>query len=720
MCAHGVVANRDERIFFKDRDGRFLLVSAGWLAAEGQGRALGEVVGKTDCEIFGSAHAASKDERRMLETGEPIIAKCERQTLDDRPDSWVSTTMLPLRDADGNIIGLRGYARDVGDEVKREEALRRHADGQEEIADLGRLALKGAPLDELFDHAVDAAWRTLSSDGAWIVEFSTENSDPILRAQVGSRHELTREWIADEPRLRSTVATHSNGHIVVEDSEQDQRLLASGRRHARDSIAVLVGDPGSPFGQLEVAFDKASDAPSGSRAFLNALASVLGEAIQSRRAREMIKRQSDSLAAMAHSLRGLVSEKERLIEQIPGVVMIFDAYPDGSRRYLYVSPRSATVLGVEPGEFLEDPHCFTKHVHVEDQELRWAAIGGPAAAGRDPLPAELRWFRPNGNEIWLREEAAIIHTDGRAHRFQAVLFDITAAKQAESARKRLELDLRLAQKLEAVGQLAAGIAHEINTPVQFIGDSIRFLKEANEELMALTSVYHDLLHSTEPIDQAERQRLALVAEEESDLDYLATRVPAAFERAMDGVERVALIVRAMRQFAHPSTERSPIDINEGIRTTLIVSKNEYKYVADIELDLGELPLVMANAGDLNQVFLNLIVNAAHAIETAGQGPDERGKITLRTRADEPGVLITVSDNGCGIPAEIADRIFDPFFTTKPVGRGTGQGLAIAHTIIVERHQGTIHLEPTPGGGATFRIRLPLNHNQADSENDTAT
>jgi PAS domain S-box-containing protein len=673
MIARNVVGFCDERIFFKDRDGRFLLVSAGWLAVEGPGRALDEVIGRTELEIFGSAHAASEDERRVLATGEPIIAKSERQTCEGRPDSWVSTTILPLLDEDGNIIGIRGSARDVTAEVQREEALRRHAEGQEEIADLGRLALKGAPLEELLDFAVGAAWRVLASDGARVVEFPPESSDPVVRAQVGSRHV-----------------------------------------HAHNTIGVLVGDPGAPFGVLEVSYSEPSAVPSASPAFLGALASALGEAIQNRDAQEMIKRQSESLAAMTHSLRGLVSEKERLIEKIPGVVMIFDVYPDGSRKYVYVSPRSATILGLAPAEFLEDQRCFTAHVHVEDQALRCAAISEPAAAGRDPLPTELRWLHPDGKEIWLREEAAIIHADGRCHRVQAVLFDITAAKQAESARERLELDLRLAQKLEAVGQLAAGIAHEINTPVQFIGDSIRFLKESNDELMTLTNVYHDLLHSEEPIDKAERQRRAAAAEDESDLDYLTTRVPAAFKRAMDGVERVASIVRAMRQFAHPSTERSPIDINEGIQTTLVVSRNEYKYVADIELDLGELPLVMANAGELNQVFLNLIVNAAQAIETAGPGSNERGKITLRTRADERGVLITVSDSGCGIPAEIADRIFDPFFTTKPVGHGTGQGLALAHTIIVERHYGTITFEPTPGGGTTFRILLPLNHNEADT------
>ena len=183
-------------------------------------------------------------------------------------------------------------------------------------------------------------------------------------------------------------------------------------------------------------------------------------------------------------------------------------------------------------------------------------------------------------------------------------------------------------------------------------------------------------------------------------------MPPAFERALEGIERVASIVRAMRAFAHPSTERALIDVNEGIQTTLIVAKNEYKYVADIELELGELPQVMANAGDLNQVFLNLIVNAAHAIEAQVEDTEQRGRITVRTESDDAGVLITISDTGCGIPSEIAGRVFDPFFTTKPVGRGTGQGLAIAHTIVVERHQGTINFESTPGSGTTFRVRLP--------------
>jgi PAS domain S-box-containing protein len=414
-----------------------------------------------------------------------------------------------------------------------------------------------------------------------------------------------------------------------------------------------------------------------------------------------------SLAAMTRSLRGLVREKDQLMEQIPGVVMVFDIYPDGSRTFVFVSRQSETLLGIEPSAFLTGAHNFMECVHVEDREPLRVSVREPAAAGLDPLPAEFRFIRPDGREVWVRVQAALVYSERGVHRLQSLLFDITDAKQAELERERLELDLRLAQKLEAIGSLAAGVAHEINTPVQFIGDSVTFLKEAVDELLKLTNVYSDLLHTEEPIDKRQRQRRAVAAEQESDLEYLTERVPPAFERALEGIARVSSIVRAMRQFAHPSSQRAPIDINEGLRTTLIVATNEYKYVADIELDLANLPPVMANAGDLNQVFLNLIVNAAHAIQSRVRDSAQRGTITVRTRADTTGVLITVSDTGCGIPDEIAERVFDPFFTTKAVGHGTGQGLAIAHAIVVERHHGAINFEPNPDGGTTFRIHLPL-------------
>jgi signal transduction histidine kinase len=285
---------------------------------------------------------------------------------------------------------------------------------------------------------------------------------------------------------------------------------------------------------------------------------------------------------------------------------------------------------------------------------------------------------------------------------------LKAERAAAAERERMELELRLSQKLEAVGQLAAGIAHEINTPIQFIGDTSRFLEEAFDDLTVVLDAYAEIGEAARsgPVP-AELLDRAQAAEEDADLEYLRERAPAAFIRISDGVSRVATIVGAMRTFAHPSTDKAAVDINESIQTTLIVAANEYKYVADVKTEFGPVPAVVCSPGDLNQVLLNLIVNAAHAIADSQESGDDRGVIAIRTHQQDEDVVISVADTGCGIPPEVAGRVFDPFFTTKEVGRGVGQGLAIARAIVVDRHAGVLSFAPQPGGGTTFTIRLPL-------------
>jgi signal transduction histidine kinase len=275
-------------------------------------------------------------------------------------------------------------------------------------------------------------------------------------------------------------------------------------------------------------------------------------------------------------------------------------------------------------------------------------------------------------------------------------------------RARLEVELRHATKLEAVGQLAAGIAHEINTPIQFIGDNVTFLAEGFRALAALIAEYQSALDPNgPPRSHAERLAALRAATDAADLEYLLEEVPAAVSQTLEGVERVATIVRAMKAFGHPDTgQRTPADINAAIANTLVVARNETKYVADVSFDAGELPLVPCYLGDLNQVFLNLLVNAAHAVADRMAVTGERGSIHLRTYRDGDDVVIEVADTGCGIRPEIADRVFDPFFTTKEVGRGTGQGLALARAV-VDRHGGSISFESRVGEGTTFRVRLPI-------------
>jgi signal transduction histidine kinase len=275
--------------------------------------------------------------------------------------------------------------------------------------------------------------------------------------------------------------------------------------------------------------------------------------------------------------------------------------------------------------------------------------------------------------------------------------------------RRLENDLAQAQKLESVGRLAAGVAHEINTPVQFVSDSVHFVREAMDDLAGIVDKYRDLRNATAAGSGVEAAaKAAADAEDAADLDYILENAPVALDRARDGLGRVAAIVRSMKEFAHPDRkEMAQADINQAISSTLIIAANEYKYVAEVETQFAELPPVNCYAGEINQVVLNLIVNAAHAIGDVVKGTPDKGRIKVTTRVVDGSIEIAIGDTGKGIPVEVRSRIFDPFFTTKEVGKGTGQGLAIARAVIVDKHGGTLNFETETGKGTTFYIRLPI-------------
>jgi two-component system, NtrC family, sensor kinase len=311
---------------------------------------------------------------------------------------------------------------------------------------------------------------------------------------------------------------------------------------------------------------------------------------------------------------------------------------------------------------------------------------------------------------WALHRAQKLQTEQLSSLVEARTADLHSAmrqlKGEIEDRERLERALRLAQKLEAIGQLAAGIAHEINTPTQYVTDNIVFLHEAFAELGELWDLLRETCGKgvTASVEQIERIE---ALEESIGASFLRAEMPRAFESAREGLDRIARIVRSMKEFGRDDRGRAaPVDINRALLTTLEVGRSTYRDVADVETELRELPPVVCVGSEINQVLLNLVVNAAHAIEDANAGNGGRGGIHVSSDVENDQVTVRIRDTGCGIPDAVRERIFDPFFTTKDIGRGTGQGLSICHAI-VSRHEGTITFETEVGLGTTFIVRLPI-------------
>jgi PAS domain S-box-containing protein len=412
----------------------------------------------------------------------------------------------------------------------------------------------------------------------------------------------------------------------------------------------------------------------------------------------VVSRGIDARLVAEQKLRQASAETELFLQSIPSILIGLDAKGHITRW----NRSAAEVFGLSTDDVLGRP--------IDNCGIQWLHPGMNAEVAR--------WLQTESSyrcEDMAYERGKSRHYAGfNVRRIEGDAsreprFILTGAEVTD--RKALEEQLRQAQKLEAIGQLAAGIAHEINTPTQYVGDNTRFLQDSWGTIANLLQLSRNLRQQAEAGETAKELLEKFdQAVAESDLDYLLQEVPRAIEQSLDGVQRVAKIVRAMKDFSHPgSQEKRAVNINKAIESTVAVARHEWKYVATVVTEFQEdLPPVPCLIGEFNQVILNLIINAAHAIAAAGgEGQQEKGTITIRTRRQKEWAEIAVEDTGTGIPAEIGSRIFEPFFTTKPVGQGTGQGLALAHSVIVKLHQGQIWFESEVGRGTTFFLRLPL-------------
>lgn len=366
-------------------------------------------------------------------------------------------------------------------------------------------------------------------------------------------------------------------------------------------------------------------------------------------------------------------------------------------RFTYIGPQAEKLLGIREAQWKESG--FLDVLLPRDREPEMRARLDECVPGS--FEALCTIVTPDNRVLELRWTVSCeLVNDMRFLR--GLMIDVTEAR-------RLVREMAQGQKLESVGRIAAGVAHEINTSVQFISDSVRFVRHALKDVPTALADYRALAAGVlSGKDVTAAARKAGETDEAADVDYFLKNAPDALDRALEGLNRVGSIVKAMTEFAHPDTRvMADVDINRALKTTLNMARNEYKNVADIETDFGELPPVRCHAGDFNQVVLNLLLNAAHAIADAVEGTSRKGRITVRTRMIGEFVEVSIADTGNGIPEAVRARIFEPFVTTKEVGRGTGQGLALSRGLVVEKLKGSLHFETETDVGTTFFIRLPV-------------
>jgi PAS domain S-box-containing protein len=383
----------------------------------------------------------------------------------------------------------------------------------------------------------------------------------------------------------------------------------------------------------------------------------------------------------------------------------------------FINPAAEQITGHTSKDSLDYPLSMVlKILNPESKESIPDVLGLLYNYGKNKkdsgIISPLILISKDNDKILIDTNISTIFSSDKSVNGHVIVFQDVTQKQ------KMETQSALSQKMESIGQMASGIAHEINTPIQYVGDNLRYLNRSFTKLITAIDIYQQWLkkYVNTPFTQAELDAVT-ESTDPRKLKMYINETPVAINESLAGVERVRKIVWAMREFSHPLLkEKRFSDINHAIETTATISRNEWKYVADLELDLDPgLPLVNCQIDEINQALLNMIINSGQAIkEVVEQNPEIKGKIIIKTKKQDSKVQIFITDTGNGIPETIQDRVFDPFFTTKGVGKGTGQGLYLTHNIIVKKHSGNITLESQPGQGTTFIIELPID---AEGEGD---
>lgn len=414
------------------------------------------------------------------------------------------------------------------------------------------------------------------------------------------------------------------------------------------------------------------------------MANLSEEVLKSEKANREIKRMSQEL--------------QQILDTISTGIRVIDL----NHHVTQVNRRFCHLLGMTHDE-LVGSFCYENFEHEDCRESPTCQLRNIDTAHDAHEHIALKTTREGKQYHFRITSAPMKDSKGEVIALLEDFQDITPLVKAQEEKELAQSRLHQAAKLESVGQLAAGIAHEINTPVQFVGTNLEFLNDSFKDIAS----YFEKIQTE--INEGENATVLKRELEEIDWDFLSAEIPMAIEQSMGGMERVRKLVMAMKEFSHPSTrEMAPANINSILDNTITISQNEWKHVADLETRFSEdLPLVPCLTDEIGQVFLNIIVNAAHAVKDKVKDTTGKGTISITTAVNGDIAEISFRDTGTGMDEELCGKIFDPFFTTKEVGSGTGQGLSIAHDIVTNKHHGDIKVKSSVGLGTTMIVQLPL-------------
>ncbi len=696
-------------VYYKDAQGRMMgwnrawLRATGWRPAEVQQRRAEEVLPRDEGDQF-----AQRDRELLARPGRQVFehsflapggqrreAVFHRATFSRGEDQvgGIIGTMVDITDLKQTSTALADLNRNLEQRVQERLGelrtlyrLSRALLHVRSLHDLARAALhhlQGPSRAELFGLAIH-------HDGHR--ELFVRAARPIGAEAFA---DFERQLLAELRRLGIPLEADQapRRHVL---GAQDPELPTATALTSRYAAPLQVQGDGACLGVLLVAAEAEEAFTENHVRLLHVAATQLAESAERLLGRKRPETGEGTPTLPTPELRGdALQALSKLLDRIPQQALLLD----GEQRVLHVNPAAATGLELQPDLLLGSPLALCPiswdWASIEDALLPESLHGGAAQI------TDLRLTLGDGRMATLDLRVLPFQLPDGAPHILILAEDVTQRREVESR-------LHQARQMESIGQLASGIAHEINTPTQYVGDNLQFLGESLEELGTLLAELRQAL--SDPSLPAPLRDTLSSAYEQADTDYLLEELPTAVTQAQEGVARIGAIVSAMREFSHGGgREKTVVDVNRCVRSTVTVARNEWKYTAEVALDLDpDLPSVPTVGAELNQVLLNLLINAAHAVAATGRAErGEKGHIRIRTRRGDDVVRITVEDDGCGIPYEHQGRIFEPFFTTKPVGMGTGQGLAISRSIVLDRLGGSLDFESTPGAGSSFVIELPL-------------